>query len=121
MAARDKPKIRITGTPNPNAAKFVVEPAHMWWPGTLVQVSLFRALHEKDELPHGSRQISRSKFFLVALICSFAWYAVPGYLFPTLTSISWVCWVFSKSVTAQQLGSGLKGLGVKSRINEYVA
>ncbi|EEE57620.1 oligopeptide transporter 4 [Oryza sativa Japonica Group] len=92
--------------------KFVVEPAHMWWPGTLVQVSLFRALHEKDELPHGSRQISRSKFFLVALICSFAWYAVPGYLFPTLTSISWVCWVFSKSVTAQQLGSGLKGLGV---------
>jgi hypothetical protein len=22
--------------------KYVVEPAHMWWPGTLVQVSLFR-------------------------------------------------------------------------------
>lgn len=92
--------------------KYVVEPAHMWWPGTLVQVSLFRALHEKEEFPRGSRQISRSKFFLVALICSFGWYAVPGYLFPSLTSISWVCWVFSKSVTAQQLGSGMKGLGL---------
>uniref|UniRef100_A0A0D9VJS6 Oligopeptide transporter 4 n=1 Tax=Leersia perrieri TaxID=77586 RepID=A0A0D9VJS6_9ORYZ len=92
--------------------KYVVEPAHMWWPSTLVQVSLFRALHEKEESPNGSRQISRSKFFLVALICSFAWYAVPGYLFPALTSISWVCWVFSKSVTAQQLGSGMKGLGL---------
>ncbi|XP_062219974.1 oligopeptide transporter 4-like isoform X2 [Phragmites australis] len=92
--------------------KYVVEPSHMWWPSTLVQVSLFRALHEKEEFPKGSRQISRSKFFLVALICSFAWYAVPGYLFPTLTSISWVCWVFSKSVTAQQLGSGMKGLGL---------
>uniref|UniRef100_A0A8I7BAF9 Oligopeptide transporter n=1 Tax=Hordeum vulgare subsp. vulgare TaxID=112509 RepID=A0A8I7BAF9_HORVV len=79
---------------------------------TLVQVSLFRALHEKEESPKGSRQISRSKFFLVALMCSFAWYIVPGYLFPTLTSISWVCWVFSKSVTAQQLGSGMKGLGL---------
>ncbi|KAL6633728.1 hypothetical protein ACP70R_026399 [Stipagrostis hirtigluma subsp. patula] len=92
--------------------KYVVEPAHMWWPSTLVQVSLFRALHEKEEFPKGARQISRSKFFLVALASSFAWYAVPGYLFPTLTSISWVCWVFSKSVTAQQLGSGMKGLGL---------
>ncbi|XP_062222348.1 oligopeptide transporter 4-like [Phragmites australis] len=92
--------------------KYVVEPAHMWWPGTLVQVSLFRVLHEKEEFHRGSRQISRSKFFVVALICSFAWYAVPGYLFPALSYISWVCWVFSKSVTAQQLGSGMKGLGL---------
>jgi hypothetical protein len=22
--------------------KYVVQPGHMWWPGTLVQVSLFR-------------------------------------------------------------------------------
>lgn len=69
-------------------------------------------MHEKDESAKASRQISRSKFFVVVLACSFAWYAVPGYLFPTLTSISWLCWVFSKSVTAQQLGSGMKGLGL---------
>ncbi|KAG7977360.1 hypothetical protein I3843_05G027800 [Carya illinoinensis] len=87
--------------------KYVVEPAHMWWPGTLVQVSLFRALHE-----HENERMSRAKFFLIALICSFSWYLVPGYLFSTLTNISWVCWVFSKSVTAQQLGSGTKGLGL---------
>ncbi|XP_073111639.1 oligopeptide transporter 4 [Elaeis guineensis] len=87
--------------------KYVVEPAHMWWPGTLVQVSLFRALHEKED-----RRTSKAKFFVIALGCSFAWYAVPGYLFPTLTSMSWICWVFSKSVTAQQLGSGLRGLGI---------
>ncbi|KAL5211613.1 hypothetical protein ABZP36_022460 [Zizania latifolia] len=101
--------------------KYVVEPAHMWWPDTLVQVSLFRALHEKEELPNGSRQISRSKFFLVALICSFAWSVVPGYLFPTLTSISWVCWVFSKSVTAQQLGSGMTGLGLGAFTLDWTA
>ncbi|KAG0474764.1 hypothetical protein HPP92_014450 [Vanilla planifolia] len=88
--------------------KYVVEPAHMWWPSTLVQVSLFRALHEKEE----DRRLSRAKFFLIVLLCSFAWYVVPGYLFPTLTSISWVCWVFSKSVKAQQLGSGMNGLGL---------
>ncbi|CAA6657829.1 unnamed protein product [Spirodela intermedia] len=87
--------------------KYVVEPGHMWWPSTLVQVSLFRALHEKER-----HRMSRAKFFLIAFLCSFGWYAVPGYLFPTLTSVSWVCWVFSKSVTAQQLGSGMRGLGL---------
>ncbi|KAI9098012.1 hypothetical protein K1719_025783 [Acacia pycnantha] len=87
--------------------KYVIEPAHMWWPSTLVQVSLFRALHEKDH-----RRMSRGKFFLIAFVCSLAWYVVPGYLFPTLSSISWVCWVFPKSVTAQQIGSGMQGLGL---------
>ncbi|TXG54085.1 hypothetical protein EZV62_019341 [Acer yangbiense] len=87
--------------------KYVVEPAYMWWPNTLVQVSLFRALHEKDE-----ERMSRAKFFVIALICSFSWYLVPGFLIPTLSSISWICWVFSKSVTAQQIGSGMRGLGL---------
>ena len=73
--------------------KNVVEPTHMWWPGTLVQVSLFRALHEKEDEPaaDGShRRMSRAKFFLASLACSFLWYAVPGYLFRTLTSVSWL-------------------------------
>ncbi|XP_073139597.1 oligopeptide transporter 4 [Henckelia pumila] len=87
--------------------KYVVDPAHMWWPSTLVQVSLFRALHEKDE-----ERMSRAKFFLIVLICSFSWYVMPGYLFPTLSTISWICWIFPKSVTAQQIGSGMRGLGL---------
>lgn len=68
-----------------------------------------RALHEKDD-----KRMSRGKFFVIALICSFFWYLFPGYLFPTLSSISWVCWAFPNSVTAQQLGSGMRGLGVGS-------
>ncbi|KAJ6986353.1 oligopeptide transporter 4 [Populus alba x Populus x berolinensis] len=80
----------------------------MWWPGTLVQVSLFRALHEKDD----GHRMTRAKFFVIALAGSFVWYLFPGYLFTTLSSISWVCWVFPKSVTAQQLGSGMRGLGL---------
>ncbi|XP_072955559.1 oligopeptide transporter 4-like [Typha angustifolia] len=96
--------------------KYVVEPAHMWWPSNLVQVSLFRALHEKDD-----RRMSRAKFFLIALVCSFSWYAIPGYLFPTLTTISWVCWIFSKSVTAQQLGSGMNGLGIGAFTLDWTA
>lgn len=102
--------------------KYVVEPAHMWWPSTLVQISLFRTLHEKEDMNNSENEettnvvkrktMSRSKFFVIALSCSFIWYLVPGYLFQTLASISWVCWAFPKSVTAHQIGSGLNGLGV---------
>ncbi|KAH1065443.1 hypothetical protein J1N35_030430 [Gossypium stocksii] len=69
----------------------------------------FRAMHEKD-----NSRMSRGKFFLIALICSFSWYVFPGYLFPTLSAISWVCWAFPKSVTAQQIGSGMQGIGIGS-------
>ncbi|KAL9329215.1 hypothetical protein ACSQ67_004218 [Phaseolus vulgaris] len=68
---------------------------------------LKKAMHEKDD-----GGFSRAKFFFIALVCSFIWYVVPGYFFSTLTNISWVCWIFSKSVTAQQLGSGMNGLGL---------
>ncbi|KAJ4956467.1 hypothetical protein NE237_013250 [Protea cynaroides] len=90
--------------------KFLVEPAEMWWPSNLVQVSLFRALHDKEK--RGKGQLNRNQFFLIAFICSFAYYVFPGYLFPKLTSLSWVCWAFPTSVLAHQLGSGLNGLGI---------
>ncbi|KAK1258104.1 Oligopeptide transporter 7 [Acorus gramineus] len=90
--------------------KYLVEPAAMWWPYNLVQVSLFRALHEKEERP--KRGTTRNQFFLVAFICSFAYYVFPGFLFQMLTSLSWICWIFPHSVIAQQLGSGLYGLGI---------
>ncbi|CAH1454185.1 unnamed protein product [Lactuca virosa] len=98
--------------------KYVVEPSHMWWPSTLVQISLFRALHAKedddDEDPNSDnkKRMSRPKFFVIVLACSFCYYLFPGYLFQTLQSISWICWAFPKSVTAHQLGSGFSGLGI---------
>ncbi|WCJ35659.1 oligopeptide transporter [Euphorbia peplus] len=91
--------------------KYVVEPAHMWWPGTLVQISLFTTLHEKEDTEN-EHSISRVKFFIIALTCSFIWYIFPGYIFQTLQSLAWVCWAFPKSVTAHQLGSGMGGLGL---------
>ncbi|KAL7132067.1 hypothetical protein ABFS83_12G046400 [Erythranthe nasuta] len=90
--------------------RYLVEPAAMWWPQNLVQVSLFRALHEKEVRAKGG--VTRNQFFLIAFLCSFTYYVFPGYLFPKLTSISWLCWIFSSSVLIHQLGSGLHGLGV---------
>lgn len=69
-----------------------------------------RALHEKEERTKGG--LTRTQFFVIAFICSFAYYVFPGYLFQLMTSLSWVCWFFPASVMAQQIGSGLHGLGV---------
>lgn len=73
----------------------------------LFQFTFYRALHEKD-----NKRMTRGKFFLIALVCSFTWYLLPSFLFPALSTISWVCWAFPKSVTAHQIGSGMKGLGL---------
>jgi OPT family small oligopeptide transporter len=35
--------------------------------------------------------------------------------------MSWVCWIFSKSVTAQQLGSGMRGLGLGAFTLDWTA
>lgn len=89
--------------------RYLVEPAEMWWPSNLAQVSLFRALHEKDPR---SRGLTRMQFFLIFMVASFAYYTLPGYLLPILSFFSWVCWAWPHSITAQQIGSGASGLGV---------
>ncbi|CAK9222815.1 unnamed protein product [Sphagnum troendelagicum] len=110
--------------------KVLVEPAHMWWPHTLVQVSLFRTMHEKEEnivaksglnncsnskgSSSSSSSFSRIQFFCICLVASFAYYLLPGYFFSSLSTVSVVCFVWPHSVTAQQIGSGLNGLGIGS-------
>lgn len=71
-----------------------------------------RSLHEKEKRPKGG--MTRTQFFVIVLICSFAYYILPGYFFQILTSISWVCWINPKSVLVNQLGSGQNGLGIGS-------
>ncbi|KAG2688642.1 hypothetical protein I3760_09G105900 [Carya illinoinensis] len=90
-------------------ALLIVLTTQMWWPSNLAQVSLFRALHEREVKTKG---FTRMQFFLIAMAASFAYYALPGYLFPILTFFSWVCWAWPRSITAQQIGSGYHGLGV---------
>ncbi|KAJ6298369.1 hypothetical protein OIU76_019511 [Salix suchowensis] len=89
--------------------KFLVDSPYMWWPATLVQVSLFRALHEKEKRKKG--ELTRLQFFAIVFVASFAYYIVPGHFFPSLSALSLVCWIWKRSITAQQIGSGLKGLG----------
>ncbi|KAJ0965302.1 hypothetical protein J5N97_026440 [Dioscorea zingiberensis] len=92
--------------------KFLVDSPYMWWPSNLVQVSLFRALHEVEKRPKGG--LTRLQFFLLVFISSFSYYIIPNYFFPSITALSFICWIWTSSVTAQQLGSGIYGLGLGS-------
>ncbi|KAF5181194.1 Oligopeptide transporter [Thalictrum thalictroides] len=92
--------------------KFLVDSPYMWWPSNLVQVSLFRTLHEEEVRP--KRGQTRLQFFFLVLISSFCYYIVPNYLFQSITALSFVCWIWKDSVTAHQIGSGLSGLGLGS-------
>ncbi|CAI9088188.1 OLC1v1022447C1 [Oldenlandia corymbosa var. corymbosa] len=90
----------------------LVDSPYMWWPENLVQVSLFRTLHEKEKRKKGT--LTRLQFFLMFFVASFAYYLVPGYFAPTISCISIACLIWKDSVLAHQLGSGLKGLGLGS-------
>ncbi|WJX78529.1 OPT super [Trifolium repens] len=92
--------------------RFLVDSPYMWWPQNLVQVSLFRAFHENEKRPKGGT--SRLQFFFVVFVASFAYYIVPGYLFQAISTVSFVCLIWKDSITAQQIGSGMTGLGLGS-------
>lgn len=69
-------------------------------------------MHDVETRPKGG--LTRLQFFIVVLVTSFSYYIVPNYLFPSITALSFVCWIWKDSVTAQQIGSGLRGLGIGS-------
>ncbi|KAI8353799.1 OPT family small oligopeptide transporter [Mortierella sp. GBAus27b] len=89
--------------------RYLVYPAAMIWPANLVQVALFNTLHKEEELAPG--QWSRFKFFLVATFAMFCYQWIPGFLFPVLSSIAWICWIKPDNLVLSQI-TGAGGLGV---------
>ncbi|KAG0051965.1 hypothetical protein BGZ83_003103 [Gryganskiella cystojenkinii] len=91
--------------------KFLIRPAHMIWPSTLVTASLFRSLHATTEMEEDVGRMNRLKYFLLVSLGSFLYYWLPGFIFPTIGVLSWVCWIAPKNVVLSQL-AGSNGLGL---------
>ncbi|KAG0197896.1 hypothetical protein BGX28_008616 [Mortierella sp. GBA30] len=89
--------------------RYLVYPAAMIWPANLVQVALFNTLHKDEDLPPG--EWSRFKFFLVATFAMFCYQWIPGFLFPVISSIAWICWIKPDNLVLSQL-TGAGGLGI---------
>ncbi|KAF9169351.1 hypothetical protein BGX21_008144 [Mortierella sp. AD011] len=116
---------QITGFAIAGAVRrFLVRPAHMVWPQTLVSASLFRSLHAQyndeknkkrskggEDLEDDTGRMSRMKYFLLLTFGSFMFYWLPGFIFPTIGMISWICWINPENPVLAQL-TGSSGLGI---------
>jgi len=101
--------------------RFLVRPAHMVWPGTLVTASLFRSLHANAHSEEeDSGRMSRMKYFMIVTAGSFIYYWLPGLLFPTIGMISWICWIAPDNVVLSQL-TGSSGLGIGTIALDWAA
>ncbi|THU48677.1 hypothetical protein C4D60_Mb06t01530 [Musa balbisiana] len=84
-----------------------------------VQVAcLSLTLHEPEKRVKG--KLSRYQFFIIVIVVIFTYSIVPVYLFPSVTALSFVCWIWKDSITAQQIGSGFNGLGIGSFALDWI-
>ncbi|KAF9430020.1 hypothetical protein BGZ94_008617 [Podila epigama] len=90
--------------------RFLVHPAHMVWPSTLVYASLFRSFHAQER-ENDDGCMSRMRYFAIVATGSFVYYWFPGFIFPTLGTIAWLCWIDPTNIVLSQI-SGSNGLGL---------
>src|ERR1700722_10127015 len=81
----------------------------MYWPSSLVYVSMFYALHDNLS-SSGSR--NKFRFFFIAFAIIFVWQIVPSYLFFWVGSISILCLIGPYSKIMNLLGSAQSGMGL---------
>lgn len=89
---------------------FIVWPASMIWPASLVNATIYNTLH--GTFGNTQKGMSRLKFFVIVLICAAVWYLLPGYLFTSLSVFNWVCWIAPTNVIINQIFGYNTGLGV---------
>lgn len=95
--------------------KFLVNPAAMIWPSTLINTALFSALHDHsrpDPSTTSGWRVGRYRLFLYAMVGSFCWYWFPGYIAPFLSVFAWVTWIKPQNAVINQLFGGWTGISL---------
>jgi OPT family oligopeptide transporter len=84
--------------------RFLVWPAAMMWPTTLINATLFHTLF-RDEDPREvpGWRISRFKYFFIVFGCMFCWVWIPSYIFTALSPFAFVTWIKPNDVVVNQV------------------
>ncbi|KAK9895732.1 putative oligopeptide transporter [Cystobasidium minutum MCA 4210] len=93
--------------------RFLIWPAALIWPQTLVTCTLLNTFHAEDD-DAGTGSLTRYRYFLYVFFGALVWYIVPGYLFIGLSAFSWVCWIAPTNPVVNQLFGVVTGLGMSS-------
>ncbi|KAH6687731.1 OPT oligopeptide transporter [Plectosphaerella plurivora] len=92
--------------------RFLVRPAGMIWPGTLMSAAMFGTLHRDENRSANGWVISRWRFFYIIWTGAFAFYFLPGLLMPCLSYFNVLTWFAPKNVVIANLFGVSSGLGL---------
>ena len=92
--------------------RYLVRPAAMIWPGTLMSTAMFTTMHKNENHKANGWSISRYRFFVFVWAGAFAWYFLPGLFMPALSYFSVLTWFAPKDVVVANLFGVASGLGL---------
>lgn len=92
--------------------RYLVRPAAMIWPGTLMSTAMFTTMHKNENDKANGWTISRYRFFVFVWAGAFAWYFLPGLLMPALSYFSVLTWFAPRNVVVANLFGVASGLGL---------
>ena len=95
--------------------KFLVYPASMIWPGTLVSVTLMNAMYEKNDRLDPTvlgGNMPRYKWFGLVTLGAFLYYFIPGHFAKFLSVFAFPTWLAPNNVVVNQLFGGVTGLSL---------
>lgn len=85
--------------------RYLVRPAAMIWPGTLMSTAMFTTMHQNENKAANGWTISRYRFFIYVWTAAFLWYFLPGLLMPALSYFNVITWFAPKNVVVSNLVS----------------
>ncbi|CAI6337464.1 unnamed protein product [Periconia digitata] len=80
------------------------------WPYSLMQTSVFETLHKSTHDSWIARKQKHVFFGTLGFII--VWQFLPEYIFPMLSSLSFLCWVAPRNPVANFVGAGIGGMGL---------
>ena len=92
--------------------RYLVRPAAMIWPGTLMSTAMFTTMHKDENKPANGWTISRYRFFIYVWSAAFVWYFFPGLIMPALGYFNVITWFAPKNVVVANLFGVASGLGL---------
>jgi len=89
--------------------RFLVWPAAMMWPTTLINATLFHTLFRDEEPDVPGWRISRFKYFMCCFGAMFCWTWIPDYIFTALSYFPFVTWIRPDDVVLNQVFGAITG------------
>ncbi|SSD60829.1 related to sexual differentiation process protein isp4 [Saccharomycodes ludwigii] len=106
------------------ARNFLIYDPQFIWPQALMQTTLFNNMKKQEDVTDDTKsnvvtqknktyeKKKRMRWFFLCVIGMCLWEFLPEYVWPMLSSLSFLCWVAPENYVANFVGGGLGGMGL---------